>query len=101
MRWTQEVIAPDNRDYLATLRPSGARADVGLYHASPRDEVWEYVLSALLAELCLDAREPPRLNLLGHSHVALSFERLEGLPATGETRRADSELDICAAASGC
>src|SRR3982074_1910643 len=27
---------------------------VGLYHASPRDPIWEYVLSPLQAELCLD-----------------------------------------------
>jgi len=93
VRWTQDVIAPANRDFLATLRPSGVRDDVGLYHASPRDEVWEYVLSALLAELCFDVARH-RLNLLGHSHVALSFERLEGHPATGETRRADSVLDL-------
>jgi predicted phosphodiesterase len=93
VRWTQDVIASDNRDYLASLRPSAARADVGLYHASPRDEVWEYVLSALLAELCFD-RARHRVNLLGHSHVALSFERPDGHPATGETRRADSELDL-------
>jgi predicted phosphodiesterase len=93
VRWTQDVIASDNRDYLASLRPSAARANVGLYHASPRDEVWEYVLSALLAELCFD-RARHRVNLLGHSHVALSFERPDGQPATGETRRADSELDL-------
>jgi predicted phosphodiesterase len=93
VRWTREVIAPANRDFLATLRPAGTRSDIGLYHASPRDQVWEYVLSALLAELCLDAAQH-RLNLLGHSHVALSFERLEGLAATGETRRAGTELDL-------
>jgi predicted phosphodiesterase len=93
VRWTQEVIAPANRDFLASLRPSGARAEIGLYHASPRDEVWEYVLSALLAELCLDAASH-RVNMLGHSHVALSFERPEGQPATGETRRGDSRLDL-------
>jgi len=93
VQWTQDVLAPENREFLATLRPSGARADVGLYHGSPRDEVWEYVLSVLLAELCLD-RARHRLNLLGHAHVALSFERHEGRPATGETRRADSELDL-------
>jgi predicted phosphodiesterase len=93
VRWTQEVIASDNRDYLASLRPSAARADIGLYHASPRDEVWEYVLSALLAELCFDTARH-RVNLLGHSHVALSFERPDGHPATGETRRADSQLDL-------
>jgi predicted phosphodiesterase len=93
VRWTQEVIAPANRDFLATLHPAAARSDIGLYHASPREAVWEYVLSALLAELCLDAT-PHRVNLLGHSHVALSFERAEGQAATGETRRADSLLDL-------
>src|ERR1700736_2466835 len=93
VRWTQEVIAPDNRDFLASLRPSAARDEVGLYHASPRDEVWEYVLSALLAELCFDVTRH-RLNLIGHSHVALSFDRSEGHPATGETRRDGTELDL-------
>jgi predicted phosphodiesterase len=93
VRWTQEVIDPGNREFLASLRPSGVRGDIGLYHASPRDDVWEYVLSVLLAELCLDAT-PHRVNLIGHSHVALSFERREGRPATGETRRADSRLDL-------
>jgi len=93
VRWTQEVMSAENRDYLATLRTSATRAGVGLYHASPRDQVWEYVLSTLLAELCLDATEH-RLNLIGHSHVALSFDRSEGHPATGETRRAGVELDL-------
>jgi predicted phosphodiesterase len=93
VRWTQEVISADNRDYLATLRTSAARGEVGLYHASPRDDVWEYVLSVLLAELCLDAARQ-RLNLIGHSHVALSFDRSEGRPATGETRRDGSEVDV-------
>ncbi|HLW93874.1 MAG TPA: metallophosphoesterase family protein [Solirubrobacteraceae bacterium] len=92
VRWTQEVIAPANREFLAALKPSGARVEIGLFHASPRDEVWEYVLSALLAELCFDAATH-RVNLIGHSHVALSFERTDELPATGETRRAESFLD--------
>ena len=55
VRWTQEVIDEDNRDFLARLRPAARARRIGLYHASPRDEVWEYVLSALLAELCFDA----------------------------------------------
>jgi predicted phosphodiesterase len=93
VRWTQDVIAPVNREFLASLRPSSARAEIGLYHASPRDEVWEYVLSALLAELCFDVTRH-RLNLIGHSHVALSFDRSEGHPATGETRRDGTELDL-------
>ena len=44
------------------------------------------MLSALLAELCLD-EQPSRVCLIGHSHVALSFVRREGELATGEPRR--------------
>jgi len=92
-QWTREVMSEDNLDFLSSLRPQGEEGMVGLYHASPRDPVWEYVLSALLAELCLD-RQSQRVCLIGHSHVALSFVREEGLLATGEPRRAGTELDI-------
>ena len=53
------------------------------------------MLSALLAELCLD-RQPDRVCLIGHSHVALSFVRHEGELATGEPRREGAQLDISA-----
>jgi len=91
--WTREVIAPENLDFLKGLAPSGEESRIGLYHASPRDPVWEYVLSTLLAELCLDAQDQ-RICLIGHSHVALSFERHEGEPATGEPRRDGATLDM-------
>jgi diadenosine tetraphosphatase ApaH/serine/threonine PP2A family protein phosphatase len=55
--------------------------------------VWEYVLSTLLAELCLD-QQTQRVCLVGHSHVALSFVRREGELATGEPRREGTFLDI-------
>jgi diadenosine tetraphosphatase ApaH/serine/threonine PP2A family protein phosphatase len=93
VRWTREVLHPENLDFLAELRPQGREGAVGLYHASPRDPVWEYVLSALLAELCLD-RQPERVVLIGHSHVALSFARAEGELASGGPRRAGVELDV-------
>jgi predicted phosphodiesterase len=92
-QWTREVIAADNLAFLADLEPQAQEESVGLYHASPRDPVWEYVLSALLAELCLDV-EPHRICLIGHSHVASSFVRHEGEAATGEPRREGTELDI-------
>jgi predicted phosphodiesterase len=92
-QWTREVIAPANLEFLSNLRPQGEEGALGLYHASPRDPMWEYVLSALLAELCLDA-QPHRICLIGHSHVALSFVRHEGEPATGEPCREGTELDI-------
>lgn len=94
-QWTQEVMAAENIEFLRTLSASGERGSVGLYHASPRDPVWEYVLSSLLAELCLDAQQH-RVCLIGHSHVALSFCRMEGELASGEPRRAGAQLDIAA-----
>ena len=92
-RWTQETIRPETREYLDRLEPSNLDEEVGLYHASPRDPVWEYVLSPLQAELCLDEQRH-RVCLIGHSHVALSFGRAAGAPATGETRAPDEELDL-------
>jgi predicted phosphodiesterase len=92
-RWTREAITPTTLEYLRQLRPLLLDEQVGLYHASPRDPVWEYVLSALQAELCLDAQSH-RVCLIGHSHVALSFWRLPGEPATGQTRGEGEELDL-------
>jgi diadenosine tetraphosphatase ApaH/serine/threonine PP2A family protein phosphatase len=92
-RWTQETIAPATLEYLKGLEPLLLDEQVGLFHASPRDPVWEYVLSALQAELCLDT-QTHRVCLIGHSHVALSFSRLPGEAASGETREEGDELDL-------
>ena len=95
-QWTKDVILPETREFLLALSPLGEAEGVGLYHASPRDPIWEYVLSALTAELCLEVAEKAgqRVSLIGHSHVALSFHRPAGEPATGSTRRADDLLDV-------
>ncbi len=92
-RWTRENIDPDCLAYLRGLDSQRLEEAVGLYHASPRDPVWEYVLSPLQAELCLDVQRH-RICLVGHSHVALSFSRAPGEPATGETRSAGERLDL-------
>ena len=91
--WTQETITAQTRSYLDELEPSNLEEAVGLYHASPRDPIWEYVLSPLQAELCFDVAAQ-RISLIGHSHVALSFSRFPGTPATGETRSDDEEIDV-------
>jgi diadenosine tetraphosphatase ApaH/serine/threonine PP2A family protein phosphatase len=92
-QWTREVITAENLAYLQGLKPQAREGAVGLYHASPRDPVWEYVLSTLLADLCLDVQEQ-RICLIGHSHVALSFERHDGELAVGEPRSDGTVLDL-------
>ena len=91
--WTQTTITPETREYLDKLEPQLLDEQVGLYHASPRDPVWEYVLSPLQADLCLDV-QTHRVCLIGHSHVALSFWRQPGAPASGQTRDSDEELEL-------
>src|SRR3954470_6787269 len=91
--WTREVIRPETREYLLSLSPESSAEGLGLFHASPHDPIWEYVLSALVAELCFDATDF-RVSFIGHSHVALSFHRPDGFPAAGSTQREGIELDL-------
>jgi predicted phosphodiesterase len=91
--WTRETIRPQTREFLESREPSNVEEVVGLYHASPRDPIWEYVLSPLQAELCLDVQQH-RICLVGHSHVALSFCREDGAPATGQTRADGEEISL-------
>jgi len=51
------------------------------------------VLAAGLAERCLDTQSN-RVSLIGHSHVALSFERQMGSAVAGAWRAEGSELEI-------
>src|SRR5437660_1412966 len=55
-RWTAQTMSERNLAALRALSPLDVDHEVGLFHASPRDPIWEYVLSTLLADLCLDAR---------------------------------------------
>ena len=70
--WTRDALDERARAFLSQLSPSGVVGEVELYHASPRDPVWEYVLSAEAAYVSLLATDAP-LVLVGHSHVALAI----------------------------
>ena len=91
-RWTQENIDPRNLAALRPLPPQSLDHEVGLFHASPRDPIWEYVLSTLQAELCLEAQRH-RVCLVGHSHVALAFVR-RGEGVAGTACPKDSRIDL-------
>ena len=91
--WTRDHIAPESVDYLSALAPEDVSHDLGLYHASPRDPVWEYVLSTLQAGACMDEMDK-RVGAVGHSHVALWFRRGEGACVSGDTAPAGTEMDL-------
>lgn len=80
--WTRAVASEETLGFLRELGPALDHAGFGLFHASPRNPIWEYVLSIDQAEAGLDAQEQ-RIGLIGHSHVSLFFTRPEGRPRPG------------------
>jgi diadenosine tetraphosphatase ApaH/serine/threonine PP2A family protein phosphatase len=72
VEWTRENCASETIEFLKSLKPEVTDREVGLYHASPRDPVWEYVLAVDQAVECME-EQSSRVSLIGHSHVALWF----------------------------
>jgi len=70
--WTRGTLDAQHRAWLASLSPAATRSGVELFHASPRDPVWDYVLSEQAAAESLRLTSEP-LVLVGHSHVALAL----------------------------
>jgi predicted phosphodiesterase len=77
VEWTQRNAGAETLDFLRGLEPMDEERQVALYHASPRDPIWEYVLWPDQAGECMD-EQAKRVSLIGHSHVALFFTRAEG-----------------------
>jgi diadenosine tetraphosphatase ApaH/serine/threonine PP2A family protein phosphatase len=88
VEWTRENASEATLRFLRELSPAGAREGVGLFHASPSDPVWEYVLSIDQAEAGMDA-QAQRIGLIGHSHVSLFFTRADG-GGRGDTQGAQA-----------
>ena len=91
-RWTRSVLSDESRSFLKSLEPQARVGDAELYHASPRDPVWEYVLTmeAVLASFALT--EQP-LVLVGHSHVPLRISLVDDAIAGGVAGAGD-EADL-------
>jgi predicted phosphodiesterase len=91
--WTRGQISDESLEFLQALEPQDEDRELGLYHASPRDPVWEYVLSTWQAGGCFEEMQA-RVGAIGHSHVALFFRqdgssRVEGAQTPGGT-----EVDV-------
>jgi diadenosine tetraphosphatase ApaH/serine/threonine PP2A family protein phosphatase len=91
--WTKEAIGEETMSYLRGLSPADPDREPALFHASPRDPVWEYVLSSWQADECLDLMDA-RVGAIGHSHVALWFRRDDSGEMSGATASADLEHDL-------
>jgi diadenosine tetraphosphatase ApaH/serine/threonine PP2A family protein phosphatase len=91
-RWTREVLSAGSRAYLEGL-PSKTKTDhAELFHASPRDPIWEYVLTVEGARDALDLTEAP-VVLVGHSHAALAIG-LDGAALEGGLAPDGTDIDL-------
>ena len=45
MEWTRTRISPTTRDWLAALPERHTRSVFGMVHGSPREPLWEYIVS--------------------------------------------------------
>jgi diadenosine tetraphosphatase ApaH/serine/threonine PP2A family protein phosphatase len=83
--WTRGVLDEAARAFLDSRRPSAVAPGAQLFHGSPLDPIWDYVLSDETAHWSFAATSEP-LVLVGHSHIALYFEpEVHGELAAAET----------------
>jgi diadenosine tetraphosphatase ApaH/serine/threonine PP2A family protein phosphatase len=71
--WTAQQLTAEDKDYLQSLPLTLIEDDFTLAHGSPRDPIWEYLLSIEAAQNNFACFETAYC-LVGHSHVPLIFE---------------------------
>jgi predicted phosphodiesterase len=88
--WTRDQLTPANRQYLESLadvpvRPPNTQAQsIIITHASPREPVWEYILTPTVA-LENFAAFDEQICLVGHTHKPAIYRwKYFRLPADGD-----------------
>ncbi len=71
--WTAGALTKEDAGYLAGLPLTLRQGEFTLVHGSPREPIWEYVLSTQAAKVNFGCFES-RFCLIGHSHSPLWFE---------------------------
>jgi diadenosine tetraphosphatase ApaH/serine/threonine PP2A family protein phosphatase len=77
VQWTAGTMTAATREWLAALPDERVAGDFTLVHGSPRDPLWEYLLSIPAARLSLGAFTTPHC-LVGHTHYPLVFRDDQG-----------------------
>jgi len=75
-RWTAQQLSPEDVEYLENLPLVIQKEDFTLVHGSPREPIWEYLISISSAKqnfACFRSQ----FCLVGHSHVPLVFSLSE------------------------
>ena len=89
MEWTRGRISETTRDWLAKLPERHTQDAFGLVHGSPREPLWEYIVSVPIARANL-ALLTTSIGLYGHTHLPMVFAERDGTvdqiePGNGST----------------
>ena len=74
--WTAQQLSPEDIKYLESLPVVIQRDDFTLVHGSPREPIWEYLVSTSSAKENF-AHFQSQFCLVGHSHVPMVFSYTE------------------------
>ena len=75
IEWTQREAASETLDYLRALPESDSHAEFSLYHGSPRQPVWEYILDRWTAQQNFPLFTT-RYCLVGHTHTPIVYREM-------------------------
>jgi diadenosine tetraphosphatase ApaH/serine/threonine PP2A family protein phosphatase len=90
-QWTAGTLTKEDMDYLASLTTTLPQGDFTLVHGSPREPIWEYILSVQTAKANFGHFDS-RFCLIGHSHSPLLLELDQGNSC--QMRRLPAELSL-------
>jgi len=91
--WTAQQLSPGDIEYLGSLPLVTQKDDFTLAHGSPREPIWEYLLSTSSAKENF-AYFQSQFCLVGHSHVPLVFEYNEAEACSLSEFPADTEVTL-------
>jgi diadenosine tetraphosphatase ApaH/serine/threonine PP2A family protein phosphatase len=77
IQWTAGVLTADSRAFLAALPKRRVEGELTAVHGSPRDPIWEYIVSPDVAAANLD-RFDTRTCLFGHTHYPVLYAAADG-----------------------
>ena len=77
MEWTRTAIGGSTRAWLDGLPEKLVRGDWTLVHGSPRDPIWEYILSTSVVRAAFSDLETPH-GLHGHTHLPVGYVEEDG-----------------------
>lgn len=80
-RWTADRLTPGDKYYLENLPLTMEKDSFTLVHGSPREPIWEYVISTGIASVNFNFFRSPYC-LVGHSHIPVVFMEEDGSPSS-------------------